>query len=196
MCWAIECENVVRRWSDWNQVSPDPPCRIEVLSSPRMHVGLGVGTQLGLAIARGLNTFFNRPAAELPELAQSVGRGARSAVGALGFECGGLIAEQGKSASETLSKLQCRTELPGELACSAPLRAWRRASRCARETGAFAELPPIPAETTRQLALEMTQRMLPAAAAGQFDEFSESVYQYGSYFRPLFCEDPRWCLQR
>ena len=170
--------NVVRRWSDWSQVSPDPPCRIEVLSSPRMHVGLGVGTQLGLAIARGLNTFFNRPAAELPELAQSVGRGARSAVGALGFECGGLIAEQGKSASETLSKLQCRIELPGE---------WRAVLLCepgeglhgARETGAFAELPPIPAETTRQLALEMTQRMLPAAAAGQFDEFSESVYQYG-----------------
>ena len=170
--------SVVKRWSDWGHLAREPRCRIEVLSAPRLHIGLGVGTQLGLAIARGLNAFFDCPVVELSKLAQSVGRGARSAVGTLGFDSGGFIAEQGKSSRDSLSELQSRCTLPGE---------WRAVLLCppgeglhgTRENGAFAELPAIPDETTRRLTQEMTERMIPAAAEGRFEEFSESVYQYG-----------------
>jgi beta-ribofuranosylaminobenzene 5'-phosphate synthase len=97
-------------------------CGIEVVSAPRSHVGLGSGTQLGLAIAAGMRHLFQRvPEAEPPavphplqeppqaadhetlfdtsdalDLARLVGRGRRSCVGVYGFSRGGLIVEAGR----------------------------------------------------------------------------------------------------
>ena len=98
-------------------------CAIEVLAAPRSHVGLGSGTQLGLAIAAGMRHLFRgppdheapgvpHPAQEPPRpsdhdwlfdtsdalaLARLVGRGRRSCVGVYGFSRGGLIVEAGRS---------------------------------------------------------------------------------------------------
>jgi beta-ribofuranosylaminobenzene 5'-phosphate synthase len=103
----------------------DASCAIEVLSAPRSHVGLGSGTQLGLAVASGMRHLFVRQAADEPkgephpaqqppahtehewlfdtndalELARIVGRGRRSCVGIYGFSRGGLIIEAGRVAS-------------------------------------------------------------------------------------------------
>ena len=46
------------------------------------------------------------------ELAQSVGRGLRSAVGTYGFVHGGMIAERGKLPGEVISPLDARVVLP------------------------------------------------------------------------------------
>lgn len=62
-----------------------PDCQIEVLRSIPEHAGLGSGTQLGLAVAAGLNAFCGLPSQTPQELALSVGRGLRSAVGTYGF---------------------------------------------------------------------------------------------------------------
>src|SRR5687767_11009586 len=40
-----------RRWREFHSSAQLPACRIEVLESPPNHVGLGVGTQLGLSVA-------------------------------------------------------------------------------------------------------------------------------------------------
>ena len=98
-------------------------CAIEVLAAPRSHVGLGSGTQLGLAVAAGMRHLYRsapdeeargvpHPAQEPPsptdhdwlfdtrdaiELARLVGRGRRSCVGVYGFSRGGLIVEAGRS---------------------------------------------------------------------------------------------------
>ena len=45
-------------------------CRIEIESAPREHIGLGVGTQLGLAVAAGLCALFDLPMPEPKALAQ------------------------------------------------------------------------------------------------------------------------------
>lgn len=100
----------------------DPQCTIEVVSAPRSHVGLGSGTQLGLAVAAAMrHLFVHRPDAEPPapphplqgdlrpddhdwlfdtheaiDLARAVGRGRRSCVGVYGFSRGGLIVESGR----------------------------------------------------------------------------------------------------
>jgi len=47
------------------------------------------------------------------------------------------------------------------------------------ESDAFVRLPPVPPEITASLRAEVTDRMLPAADASNFDTFSESVYTYG-----------------
>ena len=100
-------------------------CGIEVLAAPRGHVGLGSGTQLGLAVAAAMRHLFQGVPDEddlpqapahpsLPDveprdhdwlfdtrdaidLARAVGRGRRSCVGVYGFSRGGLIVEAGRS---------------------------------------------------------------------------------------------------
>lgn len=97
-------------------------CAIEVVAAPAAHVGLGSGTQLGLAVAAGMRHLFRlspEPASaaaphplqedleitehdwlfdvrDALELARVVGRGRRSCVGVYGFSRGGLIVEAGR----------------------------------------------------------------------------------------------------
>lgn len=153
--------------------------RCEVLRSPPEHVGLGLGTQLGLSVAWALDTLFDRTDIGLEERAMSVGRGQRSAVGTYGFHSGGLIVEDGKTACEPLGRLHERIELPTD---------WRvllvrldGASGLAgeEELSAFATLPRVPREVSEALRLELYDRLLPAAREGDFQTFSESVYRYG-----------------
>jgi beta-RFAP synthase len=167
-----------RRWAEFMQL-PAPGCAVEVLSTPAEHVGLGVGTQLGLAVAAGLSAWAGLPALTAAELALSVGRGLRSAVGAYGFVAGGLIVEQGKLPGEPISPLDCRIDLPPE---------WRfllvRPEGCRGlsgddETAAINSLPAIAPEITAQLVGEAREQLIPAAATGDFAAFAASLYRYG-----------------
>ena len=156
-----------------------PPCRIEVTRAPPLHVGLGTGTQLAMAVAAGLNAFCQGPRLEAAELARCVGRGHRSAIGLYGFAFGGLIYESGKARSEDIAPLVDRVEIPP---------AWRfvlvrprddRGLCDDAERDAFAELPPVPRERTELLRQEAEEHLLPATARGDFAEFSESLYHFG-----------------
>lgn len=167
------------RWAEFCGMSGELRCRIEVLSAESQHVGLGVGTQLGLSVAAGLNAFLRLSTSSPAELAISVGRGLRSAVGTYGFAQGGLIVDRGKLPDECIAPLDLCLPLPPQ---------WRfvlirpRAGRGlwgADEQNAFERLPPVPREVTAELIEEVRGRMVPAAAAGQFDVFSDSIYRYG-----------------
>ena len=81
------------RWTRFHRLIAPPSCRITVRSAPRQHVGLGVGTQLGMSVAAGLCCFVGYQVPSPDELAMSVGRGKRSAIGTYGFATGGLLAE-------------------------------------------------------------------------------------------------------
>ena len=83
-----------RRWAEFYGQSLDN-LELATIDAPPDHVGLGTGTQLGLAIAAGLGAFHGQPLPPVEELARSVGRGLRSAIGAYGFTMGGLIVERG-----------------------------------------------------------------------------------------------------
>jgi predicted sugar kinase len=119
------------------------------------------------------------PPASPAELATATGRGRRSAIGTYGFHVGGLILEPGRRAGETIAPLEKRVPLPD---------AWRFVLLYSRKTtglsgdaerAAFARLPPVPPESTRQLWRWANDVMFPAAAAGRFDEFADAVYNYG-----------------
>ncbi len=81
------------------------PGTIEVLECPPMHSGLGVGTQLGTAVAQltalALQTQPSHltgtmtAVSDLAELAWLSGRGKRSAIGLHGFLHGGLVRDLG-----------------------------------------------------------------------------------------------------
>jgi beta-ribofuranosylaminobenzene 5'-phosphate synthase len=166
------------RWAQFHRREL-PHCLIEIQKPIPEHAGLGSGTQLGLAIAAGLNAISDLPSQTPQELALSVGRGLRSAVGTYGFVFGGLIVEQGKSAQEPISPLDCRIDVP---------QSWRlvlvrprslRGLAGIDESEAFRLLPAITPQMTDQLIAEARDRLVPAAATGDFEQFAESVYHYG-----------------
>src|SRR5437870_4069759 len=77
-----------RRWADFHGCAT-PRCRIQINTVIPSHAGLGSGTQLALSLAAGLSAFSGLPTQSPQELALSVGRGLRSAVGTYGFAFGG-----------------------------------------------------------------------------------------------------------
>jgi len=167
----------LRRRTAW--LPREPRCRIEVTSAPRPHVGLGSGTQLGMAVAIGLNAFFEGPLRTAAEFASAVGRGRRSAIGVYGALEGGLLVEAGKLALDKISPLVSRVELPS---------AWRfvlltfigeQGLSGASEEGAFDRLPPVPPAITAELTRMLLVELLPAAVDGDFERFGDSLYRFG-----------------
>ena len=141
---------------------------------PAEHTGLGVGTQLGLAVAKALAVACGEAEWSAAELAARTGRGERSAIGVHGFDRGGLLADAGKHAGDEISPLLGHVTLPAE---------WRvvvftpRAERWHgdRERAAFASARPGAPGALRELA---ETALLPAAARGDLDAFGEAVYAF------------------
>jgi len=165
------------------------PVAADVLHAPPDHVGLGIGTQLGLAVAAGMSALADLPIPTASELAHVVGRAKRSAIGTYGFLHGGLLLEAGKADDEELSPLANRVEFP---------EAWRflivrprvgRGLSGIAECQAFAELPPVSAAVEEELRQLATERLLPAAAQADFLAFTESLEKYsrlaGNCYAPL-----------
>jgi beta-ribofuranosylaminobenzene 5'-phosphate synthase len=156
-----------------------PPQRIEVLSAPRAHLGLGSGTQLSLSIAALLLKLSGQQITSAAQLARVAGRGERSAVGSHGFIHGGFIAEAGKLVHDTLGPLISRLTLP---------LAWRVLLIMPRvgaglhgtsEQQTFANLPPVPTVVSDQLAGLIYYEILPAIQLADFARFCESIFAYG-----------------
>jgi beta-RFAP synthase len=175
---AMRAELFARRWAEFHGVEA-PRRRLEILSAPPQHVGLGAGTQLALSVGAGLNASLGFAKMSPLELSTCVDRGHRSAVGTYGFCLGGLIVEAGKLPGESLAPLVDRIELPPQ---------WRfvllRPGRLEGLSGeaerrAFRDLPPVPERVTRRLWQLAQEEMAPAARLGDIARFGESVYQFG-----------------
>ena len=180
---ADRAENVTRELVRLGRLPAELPCRIEIVEAPGEHRGLGVGTQLSLAVATALLRWFDRPTADIGELAVALGRGRRSAIGAHGFVHGGLLVDGGvgepPGAARQIAPLVARVEMP---------TAWRFVLLAPRdaeglsgsaERAAFDRLPPVPDEVTAELCREILLGLLPAAVEADCDSFGESLYRYG-----------------
>jgi beta-ribofuranosylaminobenzene 5'-phosphate synthase len=153
-------------------------CCIEVLSAPREHVGLGVGTQLALSIAAGLRRFFGLPDLTPHELAALAGRGERSAIGTYGFFQGGWLIEAGKRAGETLSPLVNRFAIPGQWRFVLIMPKNLQGLYGQEERRAFVHLPPVPADVTQRLTRMAMDEIVPAITSANFAAVSESLYHF------------------
>jgi beta-ribofuranosylaminobenzene 5'-phosphate synthase len=159
---------------------PAEPLQVLVERCPAEHTGLGVGTQLGLAVAKALAVETGTPHLSAVELAQRVGRGERSAVGVHGFDRGGLIVEPGKVPGEAVSPLLTRVLLPEEWRVAVFAPAGQDRWHGSREQQAFARAGEMarPAGITDALCRIALLGMLPAAVAGDLPAFSEAVYEF------------------
>jgi predicted sugar kinase len=182
-------------------------CEIEVVATPRAHVGLGSGTQLALAVAAGMHGLYRGSlglsieadqgapldeehsfeSADALDFARAVGRGRRSCVGIHGFSRGGLIVEAGRfvpprvpAEDGEFSPLVARVRLPSTWRCVVIVQRDSIGLHGDPEKQAFRELAPVPREVAAELARIALMEILPAAVEGRFAAFSEAVRRYGA----------------
>ncbi|HEY8506362.1 MAG TPA: hypothetical protein VIL46_17390 [Gemmataceae bacterium] len=165
------------------------PLEVVVEQCPPEHVGLGVGTSLGLAVARAVAVLGGRGDWGAAELARRAGRGKRSAVGVYGFEHGGFVAEAGKAPGEELSPLVGAYPFPEEWAIVLARPAAPPGPSGDVEEAAFAESgePPDADAVRDRLCRLALAGLIPGVVARDFDGFSEALGEYnrlaGEWFR-------------
>jgi beta-RFAP synthase len=161
---------------------------LRVVEAIPPHVGLGSGTKLALAVAQALATLDER-AVDAPELAEAVGRAARSAVGTWTFALGGLVVEGG---------VRCDVERPAPLLAHYPMpEEWRVVLVVPRaepglsgpaEVEAFGRLRPSP-ERSAEIAQLVLTSLLPALVEHDVEEFGGALTRIqqlvGDAFAPV-----------
>jgi len=163
---------------------------IDVQRCPPEHVGLGTGTQLGLAVARAIAVATGRGHITVPDLARLVGRGRRSALGIHGFAHGGFLVEAGKRDPEAISPLVARLPFPDEWAVLLVIPRSLQGDHGKRETEAFQQLRRLPPDLARteMLCRLVLLGMLPALMERNLDAFGAALYDFnrrvGEMFQP------------
>jgi len=160
--------------------NPVGPLQVLVERCPAEHTGLGVGTQLGLAVGRAIAAEVGLSGLSATELAVRVGRGDRSAIGVHGFDRGGLIVEPGKGPDEPLSPLLTRVFLPDEwrVVVFSPPGSDRWSGNLEQHAFERAREVPRPPGLTDTLCRIVLLGMLPAAIAGDLAGFGEAVHEF------------------
>jgi beta-RFAP synthase len=157
-----------------------PPCQIEVLSAPRQHVGLGVGTQLGMAVAASLASSPEGVPLDIPRLAQAAGRGKRSSIGIHGFRQGGFIIDSGYNEEGQLGGVEAHCNLPADWRFVLAIDTRQAGLAHSAERRAFASVPPVPPAVTAELRQIALEGLYPAARDADHARFSDSLYEYGA----------------
>jgi len=165
-----------------------PKCRIDILAAVPTHVGLGSGTQLALAVAAGLNAFFDCQPPSTEQLAQVVGRGRRSAIGMYGYLYGGLIVEAGKLDDGHMSPLVSRVAIPSVWRFLLVRPRDQQGISGETERQAFERLPPVPTEATAAMCREALLGLLPAAIQADPVEFGEALFAFGQHAGACYAE--------
>lgn len=165
----------------------DPSVSIQIEAAIPAHQGLGSGSQLALALARGLDQLAGKES-HITELARSTGRGGRSAIGTWGFECGGLLVDGGHRGHDCIAPLVTRVNVP---------RDWRFVLLLPRnsaglsgtaESDAFQRLPGMSDAATNRLCRIIVMQMIPAFQESCFDEAAHALAEYGQLAGEYFAE--------
>jgi beta-RFAP synthase len=152
------------------------------------HVGLGTGTQLALAVARGIADITGRQSLTVSDLARLAGRGGRSALGVHGFGLGGFLVEGGKGAGQEIAPLLFGQRLPADWAVLTMVPAGLQGDHGPREAEAFRRLALTPPDLSRTevLCRLVLLGMLPALSDGDVSGFGEAVYDFNRRVGEMF----------
>jgi beta-ribofuranosylaminobenzene 5'-phosphate synthase len=151
------------------------------------HVGLGSGTQLGIAVGVALARLY-RLDLSVREIAVVVQRGQRSGIGAGAFEVGGFLVDGGKGPSDEPPPIISRVEFPSDWRVVLVLERATRGLHGERETAAFQTLPAFPESLAGHLCRLMLMQALPALAERDIESFGKAIGELqritGDYFAP------------
>ena len=165
-----------------------PPVAFVVETAPREHVGLGVGTQLSLAVAQATLILAGETDLSLERLAQLTGRGLRSGIGLHGFRRGGLIVDGGRGPAGGMPPLLAHVPFPPDWSILIVTPGGRPGLHGPEEASAFARLPSIPNSITDRLCRAVLLGIMPAVIERDLEAFGRSLTelqeQVGLCFAP------------
>jgi beta-RFAP synthase len=161
---------------------------IRITEAPPEHVGLGVGTQLSLAVAAAMVRLAGAPLPSPEDLARLTGRGHRSGIGLHGFQRGGFLVDGGRNTDLDVPPLIARLHFPDEWSILIVQPPGSRGLHGPDEIRAFAELPPIGERTTERLCRIALLGILPSIAERDMPGFGEALEELqalvGASFAP------------
>lgn len=175
---AARIDTFARLWKSATSL-PLPAVRLGSKGNLQDHVGLGCGTQLGLAVGTLLSKLADYPLPDLPTLAGTVDRAKRSAIGCYGFLQGGFLFETGHR-QDQFPELAYQCAMPDEWRVVLAINRQVQGRHGSDEEEGFRQLGPIPNPTTSRLRQMIEEEMIPALEQEDIDRFGEAVYQYGS----------------
>jgi beta-ribofuranosylaminobenzene 5'-phosphate synthase len=147
---------------------------LRVVEAIPPHAGLGSGTKLALAVAQALAVLHGRTV-DAPDLAQAVGRAARSAVGTWTFALGGLVVEGGvRRGEERPAALLARHSMPEQWRAVLVVPRAQPGLSGAAEVQAFRQLVPSPERSAAIAQLVLTS-LLPALVEDDVEEFGAAL---------------------
>lgn len=152
------------------------------------HAGLGSGTQLGLAVARGIAELYELHT-DTRLLAAEVDRGRRSAIGTWLFDGGGFIVEGGRlEGVDRIAPLLARLDIPESWRCVVAIPRNATSVSGESELQAFRELPAPPLREVEHVAHLVVMALLPALVDGDLGAFGSAVTEIqqinGRWFAP------------
>lgn len=153
------------------------------------HAGLGSGTQLALAVARGVAELHGLPA-DPGALARAVGRGRRSGVGTWAFALGGFVLEGGRrSGADGPAPLLARLPMPAGWRCVIAVPRGAPGLSGDEEEAAFARLAPPDQHEVERVAHLVLMQLLPALAEADLPAFGAALSEVqritGGWFAPV-----------
>jgi len=172
--WSITGPGAERAATIAKQLT-DTSHRVDMLACSAEHVGLGVGTQLSLALGRAL-----QPAWATSTTARYLGRGQRSAIGCFGFDHGGLIIEAGKRPGEADSTLIGAYRLPESwrVLLVIPRQSGRWSGSAERQAFQTIHHHGMPESWTDRMARLALLGIAPSALECDLLNFGEAVHEY------------------
>lgn len=180
-----------RRFIEHDPVLAGHRFRVEVVHAPPEHVGLGVGTQLGLAVRKALATELGLQHLSTANLAAGSGRGERSGIGVHGFDRGGFLLDGGKFPGQEVSSLAVRVEFPVEwpVVIAYPTRGHGLHGQAERSVFARERSPDAALRTTERLARLAATAVLPALADRDYPTFAEALHEFNRTAGVPFARD-------
>ena len=169
-----------------SQLNQIQPARLDLKRVPREHVGLGVGTQLSMAVARALTLLYGLDDIPGIELARLCGRGLRSGVGIHGFSHGGLIVDAGRRGDSEIPTLLNAIPFPEEWSILLATPKHDQGLHGMAEIGAFQTLNEMPVTMTERICRLLFLQVLPAVLEKDLDAFGDGLSEIQRFVGEIF----------
>lgn len=162
------------------RLQPLEPVNVVVPEEVPLHCGFGGGTQLGMAIAAGLQLLQTGQVDANPfRLSQSVDRADRSAIGTVGFARGGMLVDFGRSPTGPDRRVE-RIPVPDGwrfvIVCPSDLQGLHGD----RERQYFDRRISMPSILVKRLSERIVQEVMPAVTQIRFHDFARALEDYGN----------------
>jgi beta-ribofuranosylaminobenzene 5'-phosphate synthase len=164
--------------------------QLSIRSAYRTHIGLGSGTQLGIAAGKAVCELYDFKVTSR-EIAQVINRGGTSGIGTAAFDFGGFIIDGGHTFGPGKQKTDFRPSSVSNGVNPPPVIArhdfpkeWNivlatpnlpKGAHGQKEIDIFRDYCPVPTEDVHELCYEILVRMVPSLVEQNLDDFGFAV---------------------